>query len=110
MHIVRPIRWLVLAACTVLSVGCVSTPRIDGRSEQAFETSYARLVESLSPEEWLQLALAQLIVLAPAGCISAADSDNFITQATGTPEADIRPCREQLHQMSYKDIMDRAYP
>jgi len=111
MHLDNSTSWIVVAGLSMaFLIGCASTPRIDGTSAHAFDTSYAKLLDSLTPEERLQLALAQLVVLVPTGCVAGAASGSVITAATGAPEADIRPCREQLHAMSYKDIMDKAYP
>ena len=112
MHFGKPTNWTMMASLSMLLAagGCASAPRIDGTSAQAFDSSYAKLLDSLTPEERLKLALAQLVVLAPTGCLASSASESSITLATGVPEADIRPCREQLHGMTYQDIVDKAYP
>ena len=111
MHFGNPTNWTMMASLSMLLVaGCSSAPRIDGTSAQAFDSSYAKLLGSLGPEERFKLALAQLVVLAPTGCLASSAPESSITRATGVPEADIRPCREQLHGMTYQDIMGKAYP
>ena len=103
-------RIVLMCLSMLLVMSCASVPRIDGTSAQAFDRSYEALVDSLTPEERLQLTWAQLVFLVPTGCVGSKKSESFITAATGVPEADIRPCREQLHGMTYKDILDKAYP
>ena len=111
MHLGNFATWTMMASLSMLLVtGCASAPRIDGTSAQAFDSSYAKLLDSLTPEERLKLALAQLVVLVPTGCVASSTSESSIALAAGAPEADIRPCRQQLHGMTYQDIMGKAYP
>ena len=90
---------------------CASAPRIDGRSAEAFDQTYRRLVDSLSQEERLQLSLAQVVLLEPTGCLgeleASTDAPWVIThlRSLGARERDVRPCRSALHGMSYRDIL-----
>lgn len=73
----------------------IPAPRIDGSSDEAFDRSHARLVQSLVPEDRLRLTLAEGIVLAPLGCLT---------------DSALRSCRVALDGMGFQDIMARAYP
>jgi hypothetical protein len=100
------------ALALVLAISaCSSARKIDGGSEAAFDLSHARLVESLSPEDRLRLTLAEAIVLAPVGCLTSEPipGQPFLTDSLGG-QAVIRSCRKELHGMTFKDIMSRAYP
>jgi hypothetical protein len=101
-----------IALSLVLGISaCNSVPTIDGSSDAAFDRSHARLVESISPQDRMRLSLAELIVLAPLGCLSSQPipGQPFLTKNLGG-EASIRSCRKELHSLTFKNIMSRAYP
>ena len=90
---------------------CNSAPTIDGSSDAAFDRSHARLVESISPQDRIRLSLAELIILAPLGCLSRKPIPRqpFLTKSLGG-QARLRSCRKELDGQTFKDIMSRAYP
>jgi hypothetical protein len=90
---------------------CSSVPKIDGSSDAAFDRSHVRLVDSISPQDRMRLSLAELIVLAPLGCLSPKPiaRQPFLTKSLGG-QASLRSCRKELDGQTFKDIMSRAYP
>lgn len=100
-----------LAASLLCASACSSVPRIDGRSDAAFDQSHARLVESLSPEDRLRLILAEGVLLAPRGCLTLEPiPDNAALNEVLGGQAVMRSCRRELHGLSFQDIVMRAYP
>jgi hypothetical protein len=99
---------LVFVAC---AVGCASVPRIDGRSDAAFDRSHAKLVESLAPSDRLRLMLAEALLLSPRGCLTVEPipGDAWMTDALGG-QAVLRTCRTELDGLSFDDILALAYP
>jgi hypothetical protein len=100
------------ALLVVLGIAaCNSVPTIDGSSDAAFDRSHAHLVESISSQDRLRLSLAELIVLAPLGCLSTNPIPGrpFLTKNLGG-QASIRCCRKELDGLTFKDIISRAYP
>ena len=106
------LRHFGLVTLTSLAIAsCGSAPRIDGSSRVAFERSHAVVVAALSPEDRLRLSLAALIVLSSKGCLTTrplADQP-FLNETLGG-QTDLSPCRKELHGLTFKDIMDLAYP
>lgn len=101
-----------IAMLVVLGIAaCKSVPAIDGGSGAAFDRSHARLIESISPQDRMRLSLAELIVLAPLGCLSSRPipGQPFLTKNLGG-QANIRSCRKELDGLAFKDIIARAYP
>lgn len=100
-----------IAVVSLAIASCASTPRIDGSSETAFERSHAAVVAALSPEDQLRLSLAELIVLSPRGCLTTKPhvDQPFLGETLGG-QADLSRCRKELHGLTFKEIMNRAYP
>jgi hypothetical protein len=101
---------LVLGSLLFTS-GCSSAPRIDGRSDVAFDESHSRLLASLEPGDRLRLLLAEAIVLTPRGCLTkepipGASSLNDVLGG----QVVVRSCRRELHGLSFNDVMELAYP
>ena len=109
MNALGHFEFFALASLAVAS--CDSTPRIDGSSKAAFERSHAAVVAELSPEDQLRLSLAELIVLSPKGCLTTKPhvDQPFLSETLGG-QADLSPCRKELHGLTFKDIMSLAYP
>jgi len=103
-------RSLAITAMILGLAGCHTVPRVDGRSAQSFKTSYAALSSSLTAEDRLKLTLAELIMLAPTGCLKSMKPEDLVSFAPELSKFDLEPCRKQMHGMSYSDIMNRAYP
>ncbi|MGY0613403.1 hypothetical protein [Luteimonas sp. A501] len=101
--------FIALASLAIAS--CGSAPRIDGNSQAAFERSHAAVIAALSAEDRLRLSLAELIVLSPKGCLTTKSlaGQPFLNETLGG-QADLSPCRKELHGLTFKDIMDLAYP
>ena len=101
----------LIALASLGIASCGSAPRIDGSSPAAFERSHAAVVAALSPEERLQLSLAELVVLSPKDCLTTKPLPDqpFFNEALGG-QADLSPCRKELHGLTFKDIMRLAYP
>lgn len=99
-------RTLVVAALGV--VACSSDVRLDGSSEESFVSSYDRLLESLTPEEKLQLTLAQAVVLSSKPCAQhkAPIPDSAVLTEVLGGLTQLRSCREELDGMSYQDFLD----
>jgi hypothetical protein len=90
---------------------CSSANRIDGSSERAFVRSHATLMAELPPEDRMRLSLAELIVLAPKGCLVEADlSDRESLMKALKRSNDLSSCRKELDGLTFKDIMNLAYP
>jgi len=102
--------WLI-ALATLAMTSCSSSPKIDGSSKVAFERSHAALVASLSPEDQLRLSLAELIVLSTTGCLTTKPMPNqpFLNEMLGG-QADLSSCRQELHGLTFRSIMELAYP
>ena len=100
-----------LIALVPLIASCGSAPRIDGSSQAAFERSHAAVNASLSPEDRMRLTLAELIVLSPKGCLTTKPLPDqpFLSESLGG-QANLSSCRKELHGLTFKDIMSRAYP
>ena len=100
-----------IALVPLAIASCGSVPRIDGSSPAAFEHSHAAVVSSLSPEDRIRLSLAELIVLSPKGCLTTKGLPDqpFLSETLGG-QADLSSCRKELHGLTFKDIMSRAYP
>jgi hypothetical protein len=98
-------------ASALAASACTSVPKIDGSSDVAFDSSHARLVESLTPEERLRLILAEGIVLAPLGCLTLEPipDQQTLTDTLGGQSV-LRSCRHELDGMTFESIMSRAYP
>ena len=109
MDTVRRFGFIALASLAIAS--CGSAPRIDGSSSAAFERSHAAVVAALSPEERLQFSLAELVVLSPKGCLTTQPlADQPFLNGTLGGQADLGPCRKELHGLTFKDVMRLAYP
>lgn len=108
MNALDSLRLIALAPLAIAS--CSSAPKIDGSSQIAFERSHAVLIAALSPEDRIRLALAELIVLSPKGCLTSKPiaEQPFLNTLGG--RADMSSCRKELHGLTFKDIMSRAYP
>jgi hypothetical protein len=83
--------------------------RIDGTSEEAFDRSYARVVQHVATDKRRQLALDLLSVLLPQNCLRP-EAVLYLTFFPASPDrkAEIRTCRVPLNGMSYQDIVDAA--
>lgn len=101
----------IIALATMTVTSCGAAPRIDGSSQAAFEDSHAAVVASLSSEDRMRLSLAELIVLAPKGCLTTKPlpGQPFLDKTLGG-QADLSSCRKELHGLTFKDIMALAYP
>jgi hypothetical protein len=55
-------RNLVLVICLAAIAGCGGTPRIDGSSEAAFESSVEKVSDSLPNEKKMEFAIALLAI------------------------------------------------
>ena len=97
----------------LLAIGSVSAdaPRIVGRSDEAFDQSYALLNQALAPEDRLRLRLAVMVQLGPLGCLTTEPipGDPLMTLVLGG-QAVIRTCRHELNGMTFEDIIAHAYP
>lgn len=103
---------VVFALASALAASaCSSVPKIDGSSDAAFDSSHARLVESLAPEDRPRLALAEGIILAPLGCLTSEPipGQQFLTDTFGGQSV-LRSCRKELDGLTFGDVMSRAYP
>lgn len=99
---------------SALTLGCASTvpteePRIDGTSDASFDATYAYLVESLNPQDRRAFALALFSYLLPHNCLSS-EAVVSLTFLSASPEdaPGVRPCRAQLHNKSYQDIVEAS--
>ena len=105
---------LCLSACTSSSEVSAPQPasalKIDGSSVAAFQSSHARLVEALSPQERLELALAEAMLVAPMNCVTTEPipGQPGLTRIVGG-QANISSCHKQLDGMTYQSIMKQAY-
>jgi hypothetical protein len=101
----------IVALASLAVASCSSVPEIDGSSPSAFERSHSALVVSLSPEDQMRLSLAELIVLSPKGCLTHKPLPGRpILDDTFGGQADLSPCRKELHGLTFNDIMHQAYP
>ena len=109
MKIIASLRFAALAPLAIAS--CGSAPRIDGSSHAAFERTHASVIASLSPEDRMRLSLAELIVQSPKGCLTTKPlpGQPSLNETLGG-QADLSSCRKELHGLTFKDIMSRAYP
>ena len=104
-----------IAALLVVSLlcasGCSSVPRIDGRSDSAFDESHARLLASLEPGDRMRLLLAEAIILSPRDCLTKEPipGNSELSDVLGG-QIVLRSCRLELDGLSFKDIMELAYP
>lgn len=107
----KTIASLSFAGLSSLAINsCATAPRIDGSSQAAFERTHAAVVTSLSPEDRLRFTLAEAVFLSHKRCISAKPiSDPFLNKFFGG-QADLSTCRKELHGLTFKDIMNLAYP
>ena len=101
----------VLVASLLFATGCSSVPRIDGRSDSAFDESHARLLASLEREDRMRLLLAEAIILSPRDCLTKEPipGNSTLTDVLGG-QIVLRSCRLELDGLSFKDIMELAYP
>jgi hypothetical protein len=107
----KTIASLIFVGMSSLAItSCASAARIDGSSQAAFERTHAAVVASLSPEDRLRLTLAEAVFLSHKGCISTKPiPDPFLNEFFGG-QVDLGTCRKELHGLTFKDIMNRAYP
>jgi hypothetical protein len=96
----------LLALFSLATSSCTSVPRIDGSSALAFQRSHAAVVASLSREDQMRLALAQLIILSGRDCLTTKPiaGQPFLSEALGG-QADLSSCRKELHGLTFRDIM-----
>lgn len=101
----------IFLASLLCASGCSSIPRVDGRSDAAFDESHARLLASLEPGDRMRLLLAEAKVLAPHGCLTKEPipGNRTLNDVLGG-QVVLRSCRRQLHGLSFRDIMALAYP
>ena len=101
----------LLVASLLCASGCSSVPRIDGRSDSAFDESHARLLASLEAEDRMRLLLAEAIILSPRDCLTKEPipGNSTLNDVLGG-QIVLRSCRLELDGLSFKDIMELAYP
>ena len=102
---------ILMLSCILVVSGCASIPRIDGTSDDAFDRSHAKLIESLAPGDRLRLSLAEATVLSPRHCASMKPitGSPLLTKVLGG-QSDIKGCRRELNGLSFQDIISLAYP
>jgi len=85
--------------------------RIDGTSDASFDASFAKLVRSLKQAERRTLALGLFGALLSKEYL-APEAVIHLTFAPVEPKdaSAIRPCREHLHGMSYRQILEAGEP
>ena len=105
---------IVLAIALVLPSACAlarEPVRIDGASEASFDATFAKLVRSLKPAERRTLALGLFGALLSHECLAP----GAIIRLTFSPVEPkdalaIRPCRQHLHGLSYREILEAGEP
>ncbi|HEU4670857.1 MAG TPA: hypothetical protein VFR91_09110 [Dyella sp.] len=108
MKTIASLTFVGLSSLAIASCACA--PRIDGSSAAAFERSHAAVIASLSPQDRLRLSMAEAAFLSCKGCLSTKPMpDPFLNTFFGG-QADLSTCRRELNGLSFKDIMNRAYP
>jgi hypothetical protein len=110
MHV--GIRTIATAASLALPMAaCASLATLDGSSPASFERSHSALVASLSAEDQLRLQLAELILLSPKACLGTKPwPSQPLRSGLAGGQVDLLPCRAELHGLSFRAIMRRAYP
>jgi hypothetical protein len=95
--------------CMAVTAQARELIRIDGRSDASFDKSFAKLVRSLRGYEARAFTLGLFGVLLPKDCLSAETIVYLTFQPVSPADAPrIRPCREHLDGMSFKDIIEAA--
>ena len=103
---------LMVGASVLPAAYCTESPAIDGNSDAAFESSHAALVKSLSPEDQLRFALAELIFVNHHACTPTTEpipNQPRLTAIVGGL-ASMKSCRTQLNGQTFQSIMSAVYP
>jgi hypothetical protein len=97
--------FVMLAACAG------NPPRIDSSSDQAFDATFAKMVESLHGYDRRKLALGLFGELLPAQCLSADATIHLIFFPVAPGDAGLfRSCRSRLDGKTYEEILKEGEP
>lgn len=109
MKIIASLTAIGLLSLAIAS--CSSAPRIDGSSKAAFERTHAAVIASLSPGDRMRLSLAEIVFLSRKDCLSTKPIPDqpWLDKMLGG-QADPSSCRRELQGLTFRDIMNRAYP
>ena len=103
----RASRLLLALPISLLSACHSNEMRIDGSSDEAFETTHNRLMESLTYEQKLRFTDAEIAYLRQFPCIQTKEpikDSAFLNEFFGG-QFSAKSCRRELDGKSYKDIM-----
>jgi len=100
-----------LAASLMLAASCATNaPRIDGTSDQSFNTTHRQLLDSLSPENSIRFVLAELVYLSRFDCArpqTPIPHQPTLNEVSGGMTSFVA-CRRELDGKGFADILRLA--